>query len=66
MTDLYRDPLERVGGPFRTSLSFTAARDGQLSGLTAWFHAEFEEGITLTNEPDAPITHWEHHDTMSG
>lgn len=57
-THLRRISLAEVRGPFHTSLSFPASRDGKLSGLATWFHADFGHGITLTNAPDAPMTHW--------
>jgi SAM-dependent methyltransferase len=57
-TDTYNTPVEEVNGPFHTSLSFTATRDGQLSGLGAWFYAELGGGIILTNSPFTPMTHW--------
>jgi len=57
-TNLYKDSVERVRGPFRAQLSFQADREGKLSGLAAWFHAEFVQKIVLTNAPYAPRTHW--------
>ena len=57
-TDVYHDSAEKAQLPFRASLRFTVTREGKLNALSAWFHAEFGSGITLTNAPDAPRTHW--------
>jgi hypothetical protein len=43
--------------PFRASLKFRIAA-AELDGLALWFHAAFGDGITLTDGPDAPPTHW--------
>lgn len=51
-------PATHAELPFRASLKFRIARAAGLDGLALWFHAVFGDGITLTNGPDAPPTHW--------
>lgn len=57
-TNVYTMPAAQARRPFRAALNFNAARTGQVNGLTAWFTAEFGAGISLTNAPTAPKTHW--------
>jgi SAM-dependent methyltransferase len=57
-TDVYNYSLDDAKSPFQASLSFSANRAGKLVSLAAWFTAEFGQGLTLTNAPDAPKTHW--------
>ena len=56
--DCLRCSVEDARGPFTAALSFQAMRDGRLSALAAWFHAELAPDTTLTNAPHAPKTHW--------
>lgn len=56
--DLYTESAQRAGQSYEASLAFRAARAGRMNGLAAWFRADFGDGITLTNAPDAPDTHW--------
>jgi hypothetical protein len=58
VTDTYACFVDQSRLPLRASLRFSAAREQRLNALTAWFHAEFGDGVTLTNAPDAPQTHW--------
>ena len=51
-------PVEEARLPFQASLLFSASTAGPFSALAAWFFAEFGNGLTLTNAPDAPSTHW--------
>jgi SAM-dependent methyltransferase len=57
-TDVYACPAEEADRPFQASLTFSASRDGKLSGLATWFQADFFGGHTLTNAPGTPETHW--------
>lgn len=57
-TDSDTYPAEQARLPFRSSLTFTATRAAQVNALAAWFHAEFINGITLTNAPAKTPTHW--------
>lgn len=58
VTDTYTCSVEQSRLPLRASLRFSALRGQRLNALTAWFHAEFGGGVTLTNAPDALPTHW--------
>ena len=51
-------PVEESRLPFQASLLFSASTAGPFSALATWFFAEFGNGLTLTNAPDAPPTHW--------
>lgn len=44
---------------FEDSARFTATREGTLYGIAGWFEATLAPGVTLTNSPLAPSTHWE-------
>jgi protein-L-isoaspartate O-methyltransferase len=57
-TDLARYPAASARLPFRAALRFTLASSGKLNAMAAWFHAEFGNGVVLTNAPGAPATHW--------
>ena len=57
-TDVRTIRLEEARAPFDAQLRFSAARQGKLSALAAWFVARFPDGSVLTNAPDAPETHW--------
>ena len=57
-TDTYTCSVEEARSPFKASLLFAVTREGGLNALATWFHAEFGEGIVLTNSPGAPKTHW--------
>jgi SAM-dependent methyltransferase len=57
-TDVGTVSLEEASTPFSASLTATAARTCRINALTTWFSADFENGITLTNAPTAPETHW--------
>lgn len=58
LIDVYTCSIEEARSPFKASLSFTVSREGRFNALATWFHAEFGDGIVLTNAPDAPQTHW--------
>ena len=55
---VYTLPAEKARLPFRASLEFKISRAAELDGLVLWFDAELGGGITLTNAPGAPLTHW--------
>jgi SAM-dependent methyltransferase len=57
-TDAYGTTADAARAGFRASASFAALRTGGLNCLAAWFHAELDEAVGLTNAPDAPPTHW--------
>jgi protein arginine N-methyltransferase 1 len=57
-TDVSRDPLPGASQPFEASLTFPVTRAARINGLAAWFHASLGNGITLTNAPEGPPTHW--------
>ena len=57
-TDSLTCSLERARSPFTASLRFSTARAGGCNALAAWFTSELAPGITLTNAPEAPATHW--------
>lgn len=57
-TDLEHCSAESATLPFRAALRFRVRAAGKLNALAAWFHAEFGNGVVLTNAPDAPATHW--------
>jgi type I protein arginine methyltransferase len=56
--DPVNDSIEQASSPLHASLSFTVERSGKFSALAAWFSSVLSPGITLTNAPDAPETHW--------
>ncbi len=43
---------------FRTAFSCTAKREGRINALATWFDARLGGGVSLTNAPMAPSTHW--------
>lgn len=57
-TDSLTCSLERARSPYQASLRFTAARAGGCNALAAWFTADLGHGVTLSNAPEAPPTHW--------
>ena len=57
-TDAYECSVEEARLPFVASLSFSVTRQGQVSGLGAWFHADMRQGVVLTNAPGGAGTHW--------
>jgi hypothetical protein len=56
---LHDFPAARARLPYRTSLRFQATRAGEVDALVLWFHAAFGEGVSLTNAPGCPPTHWQ-------
>jgi protein arginine N-methyltransferase 1 len=46
-----RNP-EKTFAPFRVTV------DGRLDGFLGWFEARLCEGVTLSNSPYLPLTHW--------
>lgn len=44
--------------PGKTFVPFRITADGRLDGFLGWFEAHLCEGITLSNSPDLPLTHW--------
>ena len=57
-TDVHTCSIEEARSPYKASLSFSISRACRINALAAWFQAEFGQGDTLTNAPDAPKTHW--------
>jgi hypothetical protein len=37
---------------------FRVIADGRLDGFLGWFEVKLCEGITLSNSPNLPLTHW--------
>lgn len=56
--DPYTLSLTEADQPFRTKLTFAAARPGAISGFVTWFTVEMGDGGHLTNAVGAPDTHW--------
>jgi SAM-dependent methyltransferase len=44
--------------PGKTFAPFRITADGRLDGLLGWFEARLCEGVTLSNSPYLPLTHW--------
>lgn len=44
--------------PGKTLAPFHITADGRLDGFLGWFEARLCEGITLSNSPYLPLTHW--------
>lgn len=49
---------EHAALPARASLKFAIPQRAAVNCLVAWFSAELAPGISLTNAPGAPDTHW--------
>ncbi|MFE3325123.1 50S ribosomal protein L11 methyltransferase [Streptomyces sp. NPDC059176] len=52
--DLVRDSLE----PGERALALPATADGEAQALVVWFELDMGNGITLSNPPDNPGSHW--------
>jgi type I protein arginine methyltransferase len=52
--DFHKD----VRNPSKTFIPFRITEDGRLDGFLAWFEAQLCEGVTLSNSPYLPLTHW--------
>lgn len=52
--DLAEDALE----PGERQIDLTAIADGEAHALIVWFELEMGSGITLSNPPDNPRSHW--------
>ena len=57
-TDVQTVSVDEAGAPFEAARTLTAARDGRINALTTWFSADFGDGVSLTNRPTSPATHW--------
>lgn len=57
-TELSSVPLNQAYQPFHGEAHFTMRRQAQANTLAAWFVADMGEGISLSNAPEAPETHW--------
>lgn len=57
-TDTRTFPIERSSMPFRARVDLVAQNTGTVEALTAWFECELVPGVSLTNRPGAPATHW--------
>jgi protein arginine N-methyltransferase 1 len=44
--------------PGKTFVPFRITADGRLDGFLGWFEARLCEGVTLSNSPYLPLTHW--------
>jgi SAM-dependent methyltransferase len=44
--------------PEKTFAPFRITADGRLDGFLGWFEARLCEGVTLSNSPYLPLTHW--------
>jgi type I protein arginine methyltransferase len=44
--------------PGKTFAPFRITADGRLDGFLGWFDAHLCEGVTLSNSPYLPLTHW--------
>jgi hypothetical protein len=44
--------------PGKTFGPFRITADGRLDGFLGWFEARLCEGVTLSNSPYLPLTHW--------
>lgn len=44
--------------PAKTFVPFRITADGRLDGFLGWFEARLCEGVTLSNSPYLPLTHW--------
>jgi len=44
--------------PGKTFVPFRLTADGRLDGFLGWFDARLCEGVTLSNSPYLPLTHW--------
>ena len=49
---------EDANQPFSCRLEFVADRDGQFNALAAWFRAQLNKQIVLSNGPSERDTHW--------
>jgi protein arginine N-methyltransferase 1 len=52
------DFLKDTKNPEKTFVSFRITTDGRLDGFLGWFEARLCEGVTLSNSPFLPLTHW--------
>ena len=44
--------------PAKTFVPFRITADGRLDGFLGWFEVRLCEGVTLSNSPYLPLTHW--------
>jgi SAM-dependent methyltransferase len=47
-----------TANPAKTFAPFRITADGRLDGFLGWFEARLCEGVTLSNSPYLPLTHW--------
>ena len=52
--DFFKD----TKNPGKTFVPFRITTDGRLDGFIGWFEARLCKGVTLSNSPFLPITHW--------
>lgn len=50
--------MTAIDPTFTFETTFTATRDGILSGFTGWFNLRLFNQISFSTAPDAPPTHW--------
>jgi protein arginine N-methyltransferase 1 len=52
------DFLKDTKNPGKTFVPFRITTDGRLDGFIGWFEARLCDGVTLSNSPFRPATHW--------
>jgi protein arginine N-methyltransferase 1 len=52
------DFCKDTANPGKTFAPFRITADGRLDGFLGWFEARLCEGVTLSNSPYLPLTHW--------
>lgn len=52
------DFLKDTQNPAKTFVPFRITTVGRLDGFLGWFEARLSEGVTLSNSPYLPLTHW--------
>lgn len=58
LTVYHFDFRKDTANPGKTFAPFRITTDGRLDGFLGWFEARLCEGITLSNSPYLPLTHW--------
>ncbi len=56
--DMLEFPAEKAAQPLLGEVTFRMDKDCSINALAAWFSADFGKGMTLSNAPGAPATHW--------
>ena len=58
VSDAKKDTADDVRTPYAAAVEFAISKDHPVTALGAWFSADLAPGVTLSNAPDAPATHW--------